>query len=379
MPETLSYGMVGGGKGAFIGDVHRKAINLDGLSVIKAGCFSRNYDNTLETGRSLSIPCDRLYENYREMAQKEAQRTDGIDFVVIVTPNHLHYDIAKTFLENKIHVVCDKPLTLTSKEAEELKRIAAQKDLLFCVTYTYTGYPLVKEMKELIQTNTIGEIRFVNVEYAQEWLAKPIELTNQKQASWRTAPETSGGTNCIGDIGTHIENMVSYLTGLKISRLCARMDTFVPGRKVEDNVSVLLEYANGAKGLYWCSQIAIGANNGLKLRIFGSKGSLEWFQEDPNQFKIAYLDGPIQIIERGRGSLSREAQEFIRIPSGHPEGFIEAFANIYKSFSLHLLNRKHNNNKAPYIYPGIEYGISGVKFVEKCVESSKNGAVWVNF
>jgi predicted dehydrogenase len=377
----LKYGMVGGGKGAFIGDVHRKAIAIDGKAEIVAGCFSQSFDNTLETGEFLGLDKERLYESYQVMLAREGKRKDKIKFVIIVTPNDSHYSIAKLALENGIHVVCDKPLTTNSRHAEELSRLAKKKDLLFCVTYAYTGYPIIKHMREMTASGELGDIRFVSGEYPQDWLATLLEKTGQKQAVWRTDPKRAGVSNCVGDIGSHIENMVSYLTGLKIQSLCARLDKFGEGRVLDDNASIMLNYDKGAKGLYWSSQIAVGHDNGFRIRIYGTKASLEWVQENPNYVKVSFVDRPTEILSRGRDKLYPRAQALSRIPSGHPEGYFEAFANIYSTF-LTALSKKISGEKPSeddLDFPGAEEGIRGVKFIEKCVESSQKGTVWVNF
>lgn len=378
---ALTYGMVGGGPGAFIGDVHRKAINFDGLARLEAGCFSSSYDNTLATGAELGLPRERLYESFEQMAEKEALQPEKIDFVVIVTPNHTHYSIAKAFLKQKIHVVCDKPLTLETAEAEELKSIAADNGCLFTVTYTYTGYPAVKQARELITRGEIGDIRFVNAEYAQEWLATPLEKEGHKQASWRMDPARTGVANSVGDIGSHVENIVSYVTGLKIKELCARLDIFGEGRPLDDNAGVMVNYTNGARGLYWVSQIAIGSDNGLKFRVFGTKGSIEWRQEDPNYLIVSRTGKPKEIISRGRDDFFPPAQAYSRVPAGHPEGYFEAFANIYRTFCGALMKLKAGEpvNPDDYDFPKIEDGIAGVKFIHKCVDSSKQGAVWIDY
>lgn len=379
--QKLRYGMVGGGQGAFIGDVHRKAISLDGLATLAAGCFSQNYENTLATGASLGLPQERCYRSYEEMAEKEGARSDAIDFVVIVTPNALHYPAAKAFLSRGINVVCDKPLTFEVAEAQELSELAKKKKLLFCVTYTYTGYPAVKQAREMIARGDIGEIRFVNAEYPQEWLATPSEKEGSKQAAWRTDPKLAGKSNCVGDIGSHAENLVSYVTGLKIKSLCARLDTFVKGRPLDDNATIMTEYEGGAKGLYWASQIAVGCDNGLRLRVFGTKGSIQWAQENPNYLNVSRLGEPSQTLSRGRDAFYPGAQAYSRIPSGHPEGYFEAFANIYKTYIGALASRKAGKKPeaADMDFPSIEMGIDGVRFIGKCVESSQKGAVWINY
>jgi len=377
----LKYGMVGGGKGAFIGDVHRKSIAMDGKAELVAGSFSQSYENTVETGEFWGVDKDRLYKTYQDMIKAEAKRPDKIDFIIIVTPNNLHYSIAKLALENGFHVVCDKPLTTSSRDAEELGKLAAKKDLLFCVTYAYSGFPIIKHMREMIAHGELGAIRFVAGEYPQDWLATPLEKTGQKQAAWRTDPKQAGISNCVGDIGSHIEHMVSYLTGLEIESLCARLDTIGEGRVLDDNASIMLNYKGGAKGLYWSSQIAVGHDNGFRVRIYGTKASLEWVEEDPNYCKVAFIDKPTARLSRGRDKMYPRAQALSRVPSGHPEGYFECFANIYSTF-LTTLNKKMAGEpltKDDLDYPDVKDGIRGVKFIEKCVESSKKGAAWINF
>ena len=271
--EQIPYGMIGGGKGAFIGDVHRKALRIDGLSVLKAGCFSKDPAKSKAFGQELGIASDRLYSNYLEMAKAEAKRSDGIKFAVCVTPNNSHYDICKAFLLEGIHVVCDKPLTWTIEQSQELARICKEKNLLFAVTYTYTGYPAVKQMRNMVAQGLLGKIRFVNAEYPQDWLANPID-EHSPIAPWRMDPKVSGISNCLGDIGSHIENLVATVTGLKIKRVCARLDSLVDGRTLDDNASVMVEYEGGSKGLYWSSQIAHGYDNALRLRVFGERVAL---------------------------------------------------------------------------------------------------------
>ena len=377
----LHYGMVGGGQGSFIGDVHRKAIAFDGMAELVSGCFSRSPENTLETGSILGIPSDRCYKTFEEMAQTEAKRQDKIDFVVIVTPNNAHYEAAKAFLANGINVVCDKPLTFEVAEAEELASLARKNNLLLCVTYTYTGYPAVKQIRDMIRGGEIGNIRFVNAEYPQEWLATPAEKGDNKQAKWRTDPAISGKSNCVGDIGSHVENLAAYTTGLKIKSLCARLDKFVEGRALDDNASIMVEYENGAKGLYWSSQIAVGYGNGLRVRIFGSKGTIQWSQESPNYIEVFKTGQPNEKWSRGRDGFYPHPQSFSRIPAGHPEGYFEAFANIYKAYINALAKTKSGQTlaEADTDFPNVEAGIDGVKFINKCVESSEKGAVWVSY
>ncbi|NCD33188.1 MAG: Gfo/Idh/MocA family oxidoreductase [Spartobacteria bacterium] len=378
--SLLRYGMIGGGQGAFIGDVHRLALRMDHQTELVAGCFSRSYENTKETGLGLGLAEDRLYASFEEMAEKESQREDRMDFVVIVTPNFSHYAAAKTFLEHGFNVVCDKPLTPDTEQAEELVALAKAKGLLFCVTYTYTGYATVKQAKEMIRQGDIGDIRFVHAEYPQEWLATPVETEGQKQAAWRTDPAQSGKSNCVGDIGSHIENLVSYVTDLKIDALCARLDTMDENRKLDDNATIMINYKGSAKGLYWCSQIAIGHDNGLRLNVYGTKGSIEWSQEDPNYLKVTCLGTPAQKLSRGRDPFYPHAASYPRIPSGHPEGYFEAFANLYKTFTGALIKKKQGValTADDLDFPTVENGLEGVRFINACVESSSKGAVWVS-
>lgn len=378
---TLKFGMVGGGKDSFIGEVHRKAAKFDGKIELVSGCFSRSFDNTLETGENLGLARERLYKDYREMAEQESKRDDCIDFVSIVTPNYAHYSAAKAFLEYGINVVCEKPLSVELEEAEELEELARKNNLLFCVAYSYTGYPVVKHAREMVRNGDIGEVRMVMGEYPQEWLATTIEKEGQKQAAWRTSPELAGKSNCNGDIGSHIENVVSYITGLEIDSLSAKLDIFGEDRKLDTNASIMMKYNNGATGLYWSSQIAVGHDNGLKIRIFGTKGSIEWEQEKCNYLKVAFLDKPVQVLSRGRDKLYPLGGNLSRIPAGHPEGYYEAFANIYSNFADALMAHKEGEeiNPVEYDYPGIDYGISGVRFIGKSLESSNNGAKWVSF
>src|ERR1700737_3280767 len=378
----LRYGMVGGGRGAFIGDVHRRAIALDSSAGLVAGSFSRTYENTLATGRPLGLDSSRLYRSFEEMAEAEAGRRDGIDFAVIVTPNGSHSAPAKACLSRGIPVVCDKPFTTELAEAEELAALARRKDLLLCVTYTYTGYPAVKQAREMIARGDLGELRFVNAEYAQEWLAPPLERDGlHKQAAWRGDPKVTGKSLCVGDIGTHVENMVRTLTGLRISRLCARLDTLVPGRTLDDNASILVDFEGGARGLYWASQVAIGHDNALRVRVVGSKGAIAWAQEDPNHLAFSQLGKPSELLSRGRDGFYPRAQAYSRIPAGHPEGYFEAFANIYKTFAAALTKKKGGGDlsTADLDFPGVEDGISGVRFIDRCVESSRKGPAWVEF
>lgn len=374
----LRYGMVGGGQGSFIGGAHRRAINLDGQAELVAGAFSRDFENTRQTGRELYLKEERLYASYQEMARAEAGREDGIDFVVVVTPNVSHYEICKAFLQAGIHVVCDKPLALHSAQAQELAALAEQKGLLFMVTYTYMGHVTAKHIAREIAAGRIGRVRTVMAEYPQGWLAHEGE-DGGKQGAWRLDPAQSGGTNCLGDLGTHVENAVATMTGLSIKRVLARMDTVVPGRVLDDNDMVMVEYEGGASGLYWTSQIAIGHDNSLRVRIYGDQGSILWFQEEPE--KITWMDreGIQRELHRGHPGIAPEAARYSRLPSGHPEGWLEAMANLYQSY-LQCVRAKGEGTFRPEMvdFPTAREGAEGIVFVEACLQSAREGNVWVD-
>lgn len=375
----INFGMVGGGDGSWIGDVHRKAASYDNKARLIAGCFSRNADKNLTIATSLALSPERIYNSFTKMAEQESKRKDGIDFVSIVTPNDSHFNIARTFLENGIHVMCDKPVTITSAQAAKLKNTAERKDLLFGVSYGYSGYPLITQAKEIIKNEEIGKILFVNAEFPEEWLATPIEKEGNKQAQWRNDPAQSGSSNCCADLGSHIEHLVSYLTGLKISSLCACLDINIKGRALDDNTTVMLKYEGGAKGLYWASYIAIGHDNGLQVRIYGTKGSLMWLQKNPNYLNVSYLDKPTRIFSRGKHEIYPQNDYQSRIPAGHPEGFQEAFANIYIRF-INALEKKNAGfllTDEDLNFPNINDGLRGMQYIEKCVYSSQNGNIWV--
>ncbi|MGD8399923.1 MAG: Gfo/Idh/MocA family oxidoreductase [Bacillota bacterium] len=377
---VLHYGMVGGGPGSFVGDVHRKAVNFDGQAILTAGCFSQSYAKTLKTGEVLKLDPARLYRDFAEMARKEAARADPIDFVVIVTPNYAHYEIVKAFLENGIHVVCDKPLAVTVAEAEELAGVARDHDLLFCVSYVYSGYAMVKQAREMVGRGDLGEIQMVMAEYPGDWLSQAI-AKDGAESIWRTDPKYAGVSNCVADIGSHIENTVSYLTGLRLKSLCAKLDAFGANQVLDTNAMILVSYTNGASGVYWCSEVAIGHDNDLKVRIFGTKGSLEWCQGSPDRLKVAFLGQPVRIFSKGADYLYPSAIKRARVPAGHPEGYYEAFANIYQVF-IHALQKKKAGEKLKeedLDFPNVEAGINGVKFINRCVESSRQGSVWVSW
>lgn len=375
--NLIRYGMVGGSEGAFIGAVHRIANRFDERSRLVAGCFSRDEEKNRASGTAFGT--ERLYASFQEMAESESAREDGIDFVSIVTPNVSHYAIAKAFLTRGIHVVCEKPLCFTVSQAEELAALSKEKDLLFGVTYTYTGYPMVKFARQLVREGQIGQIINVSAEYPQEWL---IDLLGEassttKLSGWRSDPETAGISNCVGDIGTHIENLVAYVTGLKIRRVAAAVDYF--GQALDLNANILVEYDNGAKGNYWCSQVSMGHYNDLVFRIFGTEGSLEWHQEDPERLKVCRKGQPMQYYYRGTGNIYGAAQDSQRIPSGHVEGFHAAFANIYRAYSGAVLKKRLGEplTAADLDFPTVEDGVEGVKFVNAVVASGKKDAAWV--
>jgi predicted dehydrogenase len=377
--RQITYAMVGGGRGAFIGDVHRIAIRMDNRAQLVSGVFSSNAAKSKEFGESIGLQPNRLYDNFEQMVELESKREDKVDFVVIVTPNASHYPIAKACLEHHFHVVCDKPLTLNTEQAIELRDLAKKHSLLFCVTYTYTGYPSVKHIKQIIKDETIGEIRFVNAEYPQQWLATRSEDEENRQAAWRTNPDFSGSSNCVGDIGSHIENLVATTTGLKIKRVSARLDCFVDNRVLDDNATIMVDYESGAKGIYWSSQIAIGSDNALRVRIFGSKGTISWSQEDPDHFTLSLLGEPTRLYSRGRDEFVPHSQKYSRLPAGHPEGVFEAFANIYQAFisTLEISLDGGNIVTDNLEFPTVEQGVDGMRFIDACVASSLQDSSWV--
>ena len=378
MAAIIRYGMVGGGMKALIGEVHRKALKFDNRVELVAGCFSSHADRNAEVGVEYGLDPARVYANYEEMAKAEAAREDGIDFVSVVTPNNTHYAVCKAFLEAGINVVCEKPLCFTVEQAEELEALSREKGLLFGVTYTYTGYVMSKVMKEMIAEGKIGKVVSVNAEYAQDWLLGELATGNNTQtniAVWRTDPAVSGAANCVGDIGTHIENYVHYVTGLKIKRLVATTNKY--GKALDLNANIIVEYENGVNGAYWCSQVAAGHYNGLAVRVYGDKGALEWAQEDPEHLRYTPMDGATQLLARGTGCIKEKAAAQGRLPSGHPEGLVTAFANIYRNYVSALVAKKNGADAEVYDYPRVEDGVNGVRFVKAVVESAANGSTWV--
>ncbi len=379
MRERLSYGMVGGALNAFIGGVHRIGVSFDGRAKLVAGCFSTNDAKNKETGAFYELDADRIYASYEDMAVKEGQRDDGIDFVTITAPNNVHFQTAKAFLMNGIHVLCEKPLCFEVDEAEELKKLAEEKGLLFCVNYSYSGNDMVKEARELILSGKIGKVINVNAEYLQEYLVDDIGDTEDKMvklSSWRKDPKVAGISNCVGDIGTHIEHTVSYMTGLKLKRVAAMLDYF--GQPLDLNANILVEFDNGAHGVFCSSQVCVGHMNGLVVRIFGTEGAIEWGEENPNILYVTMKGQPMQIYNRGMGYISPRGQEVSRIPSGHPEGLYEAFANIYRDWINAVLKAVNGDLEGAKAgdFPKIDDGIEGVRFVHACVESSRNDCAW---
>jgi predicted dehydrogenase len=368
-------GMVGGGRGAFIGGVHRMAAALDGHIDLVCGAFSSDSERSRLSGQDFYLPEDRVYDSYSEMilTEKSLPADIRMDFVSIVTPNHMHFGPAKMALENGFHVVCDKPLCLSRKEAEELVALVQQTGLIFALTHNYTGYPMVKQAKAMIRKGELGAIRKVVVEYPQGWLSTLLEAdASAKQAIWRTDPNQSGAAGSMGDIGTHAENLAEYVTGLKIKEMCADLSIFVPGRKLDDDGNVLLRFDNGAKGVLHASQISNGEENNLNIRVYGEKGGLAWRQMEPNTLTLIYQDKPSTVYRTGWAGLEREAIAHTRIPAGHPEGYLEAFANIYRNVAFCIQARLTGEEVDPLYtdFPSVEDGLRGMNFVEKVVASN---------
>ena len=372
--------MVGGGRGAFIGGVHRIAAAIDQQIELVCGAFSSDPERSRLSGEDFFLPADRVYGSYEEMILAEAKLPEGerMDFVSIVTPNHVHFGPAKLALENGFHVVCDKPVTFSVDEAEQLVELVEKTGLVFALTHNYTGYPMVKQARDMVAAGRIGKVRKVVVEYPQGWLATKLEDSDQKQASWRVDPSKSGMGGAMGDIGTHAENLAEYITGLRITEVCAELTSFVEGRQLDDDANILLRLEGGARGVLHCSQIAVGEENGLNIRIWGETGGLEWHQQEPNTLVVKSLDGPSVHYRTGVGELSEAAQAAARIPAGHPEGYLEAFANIYRNFAATV--RAQWAGRQPTAlesdFPDVHDGLRGMRFVERVVENSRSGQKW---
>jgi len=372
--------MVGGGQNAFIGAVHRMAANLDGQIELVAGAFSADARNSRLTGEQLWLNPARVYDTYEQMARTEAGLPDGerMDFVAIVTPNFLHAPVAATFLKAGFHVVCDKPMTLTLKAARTLRDTVRKSGRVFALTHNYTGYPMVKEARELVRSGRLGKILKVIAEYPQGWLLDRIETTGHKQAAWRADPKKAGASCCVGDIGTHAENLGRYITGLRIEELCAEFTTFVPGRKLEDDASMLIRYQGGAKGVLHCSQVSCGEENNLNIRVYGTLGSLAWQQEHPNELKWSPKGEPARLLRRGNGYLGDAAKKFTRLPFGHPEAFIEAFANLYLE-AVAAIRASLAGEHGEFDFPTVDDGVAGMAFIETAVKSAASNGRWTKF
>jgi predicted dehydrogenase len=384
MNRKLRMGMVGGGTDAFIGAIHRLAALMDNQIELVCGCFSVDPEISKESGKLYFLPEDRVYSTYQEMFEKEAQLPEGerMDFVSIVTPNFVHFAPAMMALENGFHVVLDKPITFTLDEAIKLKEKLDETGLTFALTHTYSGYPAVKHAKHMVAENQLGKIRKVFVEYPQGWLSTKLEDTGNPQASWRTDPKRSGKAGCMGDIGTHAHQLAEYITGLKVTELCAELNVFVPNRLLDDDGAVLLRFENGAKGVLVATQIAAGEENAIKIRIYGDKGGLEWQQHEPNSLVVKWVDKPMQVLRVGTSLDSAVAAHNTRTPGGHPEGYLEAFANIYRNFSRTIRAKASGEKPTPEMldFPGVEDGIRGMQFIDTVVSSGYNDDIkWVKF
>jgi predicted dehydrogenase len=376
--RRIRLGMVGGGHGAFIGAVHRIAARIDDEFELLAGALASDPIRAKASAAELGIASDRAYGSFEEMAEAEAARADGIEAVSIVTPNHMHGPVARAFLKAGIHVICDKPLTTTVAEAEELVELVRKTGKVFVVTHNYTGYPMVRQARAMVANGDLGEIRLVQAEYLQDWLTEPLEASGHKQAAWRTDPSRSGAGGCIGDIGTHAYNLACFVTGLQLDELLAQLSTFVGGRRLDDDVQILLKWKGGAKGMLWASQVAVGNENGLALRVYGTKGGLEWAQENPNHLWFTPYGQPKQLLTRGGAGALRDAARVTRVPSGHPEGYLEGFASIYAEAARAIRARQAGKTPDPaVVFPTIADGLAGVKFIEAAVSSSASNGTWV--
>ncbi|MGB3387193.1 MAG: Gfo/Idh/MocA family oxidoreductase [Pseudaminobacter sp.] len=376
--DRIRLGMVGGGQGAFIGAVHRIAARIDDQFELVAGALSSDPARAKASAAEIGIAADRSYGSYEEMAKAEAARPDGIEAVSIVTPNHVHAPAARAFLEAGIHVICDKPMTTTVKEAEELVALVEKTGKVFVLTHNYTGYPMIRQARAMVAAGELGEIRLVQAEYPQDWLTERAELAGSKQAEWRTDPKRSGAGGSIGDIGTHAYNLAAFVSGLETEELLAQLTTFVPGRLLDDDVQILLRYKGGARGMLWASQVAVGNENGLKLRVYGTKGGLEWTQADPNYLWFTRFGEPRQLLTRAGAGAWPQAARVSRIPSGHPEGYLEGFATIYAEAARAI--RAARTDAAPEegtLYPTVRDGLAGMRFIEAAVSSSSADNIWI--
>ena len=379
MQRRIRIGLVGGGQGSFIAAAHRAAARLDDGYELVAGALSSDPQRALASGLELRLDPERCYADYADMARSEARRPDGIDAVVIVTPNHLHFPVAQAFLEQGIHVICDKPMTTRLDHADVLLELAERQGLLFMVTHTYSGYPMVRHARELVRNGALGDIRVVQVEYAQDWLAEPLELTGQKQAEWRADPKRAGPAGALGDIGTHAFHLAGFVTGLQVDQLAAELTTFVPGRALDDHVQVMLRYQGGARGMLWASQVATGSANRLQLRVFGSSAAIHFDQESPDQLLFTGLGEATQIVRRGATPAGGDAALATRLPAGHPEGYFEAFAQLYRDFSLIWQARAAGLpfDTTHHPMPTVHDGRQGMAFIDAVLRSHQGGSSWV--
>ena len=383
MNRKLRMGMVGGGRGAFIGTVHRMAATLDNGIELVCGAFSSDPQKSRDSGRDWFVPEDRIYGSYQEMFEKESKLPQGtrMDFVSVVTPNNVHFPVCRAAIENGFAVVCDKPMTWNLREAKELEALVEKSGIIFCLTHNYTGYPMVKEARAIVRGGQLGTVRKVVVEYPQGWLSRHVEREGHKQASWRTDPSKAGASSCIGDIGTHAENLAEYITGLRISEICADLTTFIPGRQLEDDGNILLHFEEGARGILFASQVSAGEENALRIRVYGEKAGLHWSQEEPNTLLVKWADRPWETRRTGIGYpfLSAAALSAARIPAGHPEGFVEAFANVYRSFAAELHARLDGTaaKAEKPDFPTVHDGVRGVAFIESAVASSRSDRKWM--
>jgi predicted dehydrogenase len=376
--RRLRLGMVGGGQGAFIGGVHRIAARIDDKYELVAGALSSDAERARASAAEVNIAADRSYDSYDDMAKAESARDDGIDVVAIVTPNHVHHGPAKAFLAAGIHVICDKPLTTTLDEANDLADTVARTGLLFGVTHNYTGYPMVRQARDMVASGALGKIRVVQAEYPQDWLTNKFEDTGNKQAEWRTDPARSGPAGSVGDIGTHAHNLARFITGLEVNEIATDLDIFVEGRQLEDNAHMLLRFDGGAKGMLWSSQIAVGNENNLRIRVYGDQGGLEWSQEHPNQLRFTPFGEEPRIISRGAAGTNAATEALIRIPAGHPEGYLEAFAQLYTDMAEQITARLQGRDADAnaLLVPTINDGVMGVRFIAAAVASSADGGRW---
>jgi predicted dehydrogenase len=375
--EPIRLGMVGGGQGAFIGAVHRIAARIDGHYTLVAGALASDPDRAMASGAELGLDPKRTYTDFQKMASRERRLSNGIEAVAIATPNHMHYPVARAFLRAGIHVICDKPLVTSLGDARKLQKLVADSGCVFALTHNYTGYPMIRQAQAMVAAGDLGDLRVIQAEYPQDWLTEDLESTGQKQAAWRTDPKRSGAGGCIGDIGTHAYNLACFVTGLELEELSADLTTFVAGRQLDDNVHIMLRFQGGAKGMLWASQVAPGNENGLRLRVYGTKGGLEWSQEDPNYLWFTPYGEPKRLITRGGSGSNSSAGRVSRVPPGHPEGYLEGFANIYTEAAAAIRAAKSGETTpADTQFPTVEDGVKGISFIDAAIRSSTASGRW---